>query len=249
MDKFTVFMENEFNKLETEYKLISMEHSIHMGDYTTSLVLSEYDTMDYYREAEEKINEKTKNVFDKLINWFKKFFKKIYDKIMEILGKKPKQYKMWEKAPQVEKGLKGFVQRVKSIASARKLKEGIVSTLKAMGFVVLIANIPVIAGMVFQVVGNITAEGIIKGTKTSLEELNKFINSMELSDTVDYKMGTGQYNTNEQFSLLKLLKTIVSNILKFIVTAFNPVQNIVGNVGYGIGAGVDRLYGDGRMFK
>ena len=245
MNKFTLFMENEFNRLETAYQMVMLEESIIRGDYDLAIYIESTNNIDYYTEAEDKAYEKKKNVFNKMIDWFKKFFAKIRDKIFELLGKKVEKYEMWTKAPEVEKGLKGFVSHLKP----NTISNTMVETLKLTGFVVLITNIPVMASMAFTLVSNLKAEGIIKGTKKSLDDLNNYISSMELSQGVDYALGTGKGQVDQQFTLLNFLKTIVSNILKFIITAFNPVHNIVANTAYTAGKAVDAVYGDGRILK
>lgn len=89
MDKFTIYMENEFNKLETAYQMSILEESIIQNDYAFSVYTENDEGMDYFSEAKNKINEKKKKIFNKMIDWFKEFFRKIKDKILELLGKNP----------------------------------------------------------------------------------------------------------------------------------------------------------------
>ena len=228
MDKFTIYMENEFNKLETAYQMSILEESIIQNDYAFSVYTENDEGMDYFTEAENKINEKKKNIFNKMIDWFKEFFRKIKDKILELLGKKPKQYEMWDKAPEVEKGLKGFVQTLKNKFNRYKKTtdyEATVLTLKTIGVVTLILNIPVIAGMVVMTVENVQAEGIIKGVKTSMIELEKYILKMNDTEFDEYKSA----KSNNPMTLLSFLRDIVSGIMKFIVAAFRPLGNFMHN--------------------
>ena len=53
-------MENEFNRLETAYKMTVLQESIIKDDYNLSLYIEGNHNVDYYTEAEDKTYEKKK---------------------------------------------------------------------------------------------------------------------------------------------------------------------------------------------
>ncbi len=228
MNKFTLFMENEFNRLETAYKMTVLQESIIKDDYNLSLYIEGNHNVDYYTEAEDKTYEKKKNIFNKMIDWFKKFFAKIRDKIFELLGRKVEKYEMWDKAPEIERGLKGFVHTLKTKYS--KFKESYdykyyKALLKGFGILTLILNIPVIAAMTFSLVDHVKANGVIGGLKSTLKDLEMYIMDLNYPAYDEYKANKAAQPT----TLLTFLKDIVTGIFRLIAAAFRPITNYAMN--------------------
>nr|DAJ74664.1 MAG TPA: hypothetical protein [Caudoviricetes sp.] len=228
MNKFTLFMENEFNRLETAYKMTVLEESMIKNDYELAIYTESIDNINYYTEAEDKAYEKKKNIFNKMIDWFKKFFAKIRDKILSLFRKKAEKYEMWDKAPQIERGLKGFVQTLKT--KYAKFKESYdykfyKGLLKGFGILTLILNIPVITAMTFSLVSGVKANGVIDGIKGTLKDLEMYILKMNYPEYDEYKANKASQPT----TLLTFLKDITTGIFRLIATAFRPMVNYAMN--------------------
>lgn len=228
MNKFTLFMENEFNRLETAYQMAMLEESMIKNDYELAIYTEGTDNINYYTEAEDKVYEKKKNIFNKMIDWFKKFFAKIRDKILELLGKKTEKYEMWDKAPEIERGLKGFVQTLKTKYS--KFKESYdykfyKGLLKGFGILTLIMNLPVIGAMTFSLVSGVKANGVIGGLKSTLKDLEMYVLDLNYPEYDEYKANKAAQPT----TLLTFLRDMVTGIFRLIAAAFRPVTNYAMN--------------------
>lgn len=84
-NKFEVFMENEYNKLISEYKSMSLLQSSLKNDYVYACYIENTNDMYYYMEEEEKVEKKKVGIIKKILDWFKKFFKAIKDKILKLI--------------------------------------------------------------------------------------------------------------------------------------------------------------------
>lgn len=222
MDKFTIYMENKFNKLETAYQMTILEESIIQNDYTFSVYTENDEDMDYFTEASKKVENKKKGIISKMVDWFKNLFTKIGNKILELFGKKATEYEIYDKTPKIVSGMKGLLQKIKE--AIRKfgdstfgqfLKFSVISTAVIVG----ICNIPRIEIWAMTTVKAVKADGLLKGLKGILEDLEEDIGFVQKKD-----------NTDDAFSLFKFLQEVVGNIWKIIKWGFRPYDNLLGHV-------------------
>lgn len=223
-NKFEVFMENEYNKLITEYKSTSLLQSSLKNDYVYAYYIENTNDMHYYMEEEEKVEKKKVGIIKKILEWFKKFFKAIKDKILKLLGMKSKKYEVWEKVPEINKGLKGLVNTLKTKFKNIKNSHGfkfMVDYLKDLAIFALIINIPRMTKGITKTVSEVQAKGLLDGLKSSMENLEAYIHFMNLEDYKYYK----DNKEDEPFTLLNLLKSIVGGVLRLLSLAFRPITD------------------------
>lgn len=228
-NKFEVFMENEYNKLITEYKSTSLLQSSLKNDYVYACYTENTNDMHYYMEEEEKVEKKKVGIIKKILEWFKKFFKAIKDKILKLIGMKPKKYEVWEKVPEINKGLKGLVNTLKTKFKNIKNSYGfkfVVDYVKTLAIMALVINIPRMTKGIVKTVSEVQGKGLLDGIKSSMEQLEAYIHEMDLDEYKGYK----DNKENEPFTLLNLLKSIVNGILLLLSTAFRPIGDIVDAV-------------------
>ena len=222
MNKFTLFMENEFNRLETAYQMAVLEESMIRDDYELAMYTESTDNINYYTEATEKVDNRKKGIISKMVDWFKKLFAKIRDKIMELLGKKATEYEIYDKTPKIVDGMKGLLQKIKEVmrkfgstAFGDALKFTLITTAIAVG----ICNIPRVEIWGRTTVKAVKAEGLLKGLKDMAEDLEEDIGIVNKKD-----------NGEDGFRLLKFLQEVVGNIWKIIAWGFRPYNNAMGHV-------------------
>lgn len=66
-NKFEVFMENEYNKLITDYKSASLLQSSLKNDYVYACYTENTSDMHYYMEEEEKVEKKKVSIIKKIL--------------------------------------------------------------------------------------------------------------------------------------------------------------------------------------
>ena len=228
-NKFEVFMENEYNKLITDYKSASLLQSSLKNDYVYACYTENTSDMHYYMEEEEKVEKKKVSIIKKILEWFKKFFKAIKDKILKLIGMKPKKYEVWEKVPEINKGLKELVNTLKTKFKNIKNSYGfkfVVDYVKTLAIMALVINIPRMTKGIVKTVSEVQGKGLLDGIKSSMEQLEAYIHEMDLDEYKGYK----DNKENEPFTLLNLLKSIVNGILLLLSTAFRPIGDIVDAV-------------------
>ena len=225
-NKFEVFMENEYNKLISEYKSMSLLQSSLKNDYVYACYIENTNDMYYYMEEEEKVEKKKVGIIKKILDWFKKFFKAIKDKILKLIGIKSKKYEVWEKVPEINKGLKGLVNTLKTKYNNIKKSKGfkfVVGYLKTLGVVLLVINIPKMTSGIINTVNDVQGKGLLDGLKSSMEKLEAYIHDMNLDEYREYK----DNKEDEPFTLLNLLKSIVNGVFKLISVAVRPIGDAV----------------------
>ena len=76
-NKFEVFMENEYNKIITDYKSISLLQSSLKNDYVYACYTENTNDMHYYMEEEEKVEKKKVGIIKKILDWLKNSLKRL----------------------------------------------------------------------------------------------------------------------------------------------------------------------------
>lgn len=66
-------MENEFNKLETAYQMAMLEESMIKDDQALAMYTESGNNIDYYMEAEQKVDDKKKGIISRMVDWFKNY--------------------------------------------------------------------------------------------------------------------------------------------------------------------------------
>jgi len=221
-NKFEILMENEYNKIITEYKSALLMESLCKNEYTYSIYMNNSNNADYFFETTEKVEEKKDSAIKRLIEWFKKFFRAIKEKILKLLGMKSEKVQIYDKLPAIEKGLKGFLQKVKDAIT--KLKDSkfadlLKTVLVTQAIILGITNIPRVAAWHYITTDNVKANGLINGVSKTLHELEDAIGIIPKKD-----------NGNNGFSLLNFLKDIVTNLSKIITWGYKPLGNIADRV-------------------
>ena len=222
MDKFIIFMENEFNKLETAYPMVMLEESMIKDDQSLSMFTESYNNIDYCIEASEKVDDKKKGIISRMVDWFKKLFAKMRDKIMELLGKKATEYEVYDKAPKIVQGMKGLLQKIKEAIRKfgdSKFADFLKFELIGTAVVVALTNIPRVEIWTMTTMKAVKADGLIKGLKSIIEDLQEDIGFISKKD-----------NGDDGFSLLNFLKDLVSNLWKIIAWGFRPASNLSGYI-------------------
>ena len=86
---FDAEMANQANKLATMYEMVSLKSNQIYKDIETRVYLEggDIDDMTYlYQEAQEEAVEKKKGIITKIIEWFKKIFDAIREKVNGLMG-------------------------------------------------------------------------------------------------------------------------------------------------------------------
>ncbi len=86
---FDAEMANQSNKLATMYEMVSLKSNQIYKDIETRVFLEggDIDDMTYlYQEAQEEAVEKKKGIITKIIEWFKKIFEAIREKVSGIIN-------------------------------------------------------------------------------------------------------------------------------------------------------------------
>ena len=84
-------LQNEYDKLSTVYEMLNLQVEQMRRDAEMKVFEESgtYDDLTFlYQEAENEIGEQKKNVFQKIVDWFKKIFAAIGNKIKSIFGSK-----------------------------------------------------------------------------------------------------------------------------------------------------------------
>ena len=210
-------MENEFNKLETAYQMAMLEEYMIKDDQALVMFTESGNNIDYYMEAEQKVDDKKKGIISRMVDWFKKLFAKMRDKIMELLGKKATEYEVYDKAPKIVQGMKGLLQKIKE--AIRKFADFLKFELIGVAVVVALTNIPRVEIWGMTTMKAVKAEGLMKGLREIVEDLQEDIGIISKKD-----------NGDDGFSLLNFLKNLVSNLWKIIAWGFRPASNLAGHI-------------------
>ena len=131
---------------------------------------------------------------------------------------------IYDKLPTIEKGLKGFLQKVKDVIT--KLKDSkfadILKTILVTQAIILgITNLPRVSAWTYITTDHIKANGLINGVSKTLNELADAIGIIPKKD-----------NGNNGFSLLNFLKDIVTNLWKIINWGYKPLGNIADRIAF-----------------
>lgn len=147
MDKDTIYLENEWSKIETLIKLQSLEYNQNIRDCEARVFTEGGDVDDLeklYTEADQKAKQQNKGILSRIAGWFENMFQKILDFLTKILTGANRQNQQ-EMVP-YDQGLDDRVSDAKSIIA--KLKEVATSVTKSIYGKILGTAIAVIAPIV-----------------------------------------------------------------------------------------------------
>ena len=231
-------LQNEYDKLSTVYEMLNLQVEQMRRDAEMKVFEESgtYDDLTFlYQEAENEIGEQKKNVFQKIVDWFKKIFAAIGNKIKSIFGSKVEEIEVpadvVEKSSLIEKA---WNEMQNGIA---KLRNGDVSG--ALNILKVVAIPAAVGGAV---AGGAVAvkkmkKGEFEGLTKKMEEirgnLENLINSVTGKIMSFFGKGEAQKENDarECFNPLKKLldavKSVIDSRTGGIAKAAGAVKNAV----------------------
>ena len=221
LNKSLKLMNNDYSRIQTKFESIELSSAQVSRDIATKVFLEGISFRDadaLYAEAEEDTVEKKKNAFKSLVEWFKKVFRTIKEKIAKLAGHKTKD-EMVEVDPDIIKKaeeVSNYYKKIKTSLSKAKRGE-VVAASEELEEVPVPDSIKSSDDVVTE------SDKKVQMPKSKVDSVVKDLEDIndEIEETVDsIDKGVDKTESSEYISKAnivgKILKIIMSTIAKII---------------------------------
>lgn len=242
LNKSIKMMNNDYNRIQTKFESIELSSVQVSKDIATKVFLEDVSFKDanaMYIEAEEDTVEKKKNVFKSLVEWFKKVFNTIKEKIASLGSHKTKD-EMVEVDPDIIKKAEEVSNYYKKIkTSLTKAKRGeVVAASEELD------EVPVPDAIKSSDDTVTEADKKVQMSKSKVDSIVKDLKDIndDIEDTVDGidkgvdKTESGEYisKANIVGKILKTIMIAIAKIIAILVAAVIIVNAITTSKEYAI---------------
>lgn len=221
LNKNLKLMNNDYSRIQTKFESIELSSAQVSRDIATKVFLEGISFRDadaLYAEAEEDTVEKKKNVFKSLVEWFKKVFRTIKEKIAKLAGHKTKD-EMVEVDPDIIKKaeeVSNYYKKIKTSLSKAKRGEVVAASEE-------LEEVPVPDSIKSSDDAVTESDKKVQMPKSKVDSVVKDLEDIndEIEETVDsIDKGVDKTESSEYISKAnivgKILKIIMSTIAKII---------------------------------
>ena len=221
LNKSLKLMNNDYSRIQTKFESIELSSAQVSRDIATKVFLEGISFRDadaLYAEAEEDTVEKKKNAFKSLVEWFKKVFRTIKEKIAKLAGHKTKD-EMVEVDPDIIKKaeeVSNYYKKIKTSLSKAKRGEVVAASEE-------LEEVPVPDSIKSSDDAVTESDKKVQMPKSKVDSVVKDLEDIndEIEETVDsIDKGVDKTESSEYISKAnivgKILKIIMSTIAKII---------------------------------